>query len=352
GELDVGHGSAPYCHGMHPNGGIVEAGGDELVAEAQEADLDEESNFIYQVEGGTCGAAAERLFQVGSIWKSKKHLFTVVKRFSIEWGFATSVGGYSAGCNRGGETRKRKHDKKITRNTISYLKVNCTFCIRCSPNKRWLNDSGRVKITPSSCYTHSGGCTPGHGQLVVARRAAGDFATIHPHMAANLALMVRRDPAISTKTLRALLAPCFPEGAALKTQMLLNIRNRAKTKSLTMDQNADVIGAKEKYGSHIKKGLEDRVITDMVSKFAHDILQETRREQGRKDQNCWIFVQYLENLRRNEKGFTFRINADNKGIPSCVVWMTPAMRAAFERFGWFVCLDAMKRQLNQFHWPA
>ncbi|MGH7954861.1 MAG: hypothetical protein ACREOZ_02755 [Gloeomargaritales cyanobacterium] len=89
----------------------------------------------------------------------------------------------------------------------------------------------------------------------------------------------------------------------------------------------------------------------MASKFAHDILQETRREQGQKDQNCWIFVQYLENLRRKEKSFTFRINTENKGIPSCVVWMTPAMRAAFERFGWFVCLDAMKRQLNQFHWP-
>ncbi|MGH7954342.1 MAG: hypothetical protein ACREOZ_00100, partial [Gloeomargaritales cyanobacterium] len=97
---------------------------------------------------------------------------------------------------------------------------------------------------------------PGHGQLIVCRRKSGGFAKLHHDMSTTLALMVRRDPAVSAKTLRSVLASCFPNGVSLKAQMLLNIRNRAKMKCLTMDQNDDLISARERLGSHIEKGLD------------------------------------------------------------------------------------------------
>jgi hypothetical protein len=39
------------------------------------------------------------------------------------------------------------------------------------------------------------------------------------------------------------------------------------------------------------------------------------------------------------------------GSPTGVVWMTPAMRAAFEAYGECLFSDAMKRQQNSLHWP-
>ncbi|MGH7954531.1 MAG: hypothetical protein ACREOZ_01070 [Gloeomargaritales cyanobacterium] len=56
----------------------------------------------------------------------------------------------------------------------------------------------------------------------------------------------------------------------------------------------------------------------------------------------------MEALRRKERGFTYRVSFGHDGKPDGIVWMTPTMRAAFENFGWVVCLDAMKRQ----RWPS
>ncbi|MGH7974163.1 MAG: hypothetical protein ACREBR_01460, partial [bacterium] len=103
------------------------------------------------------------------------------------------------------------------------------------------------------CYAHSGICTPGHGQLIVCRRKSGDFAKLHHDMSITLALIIRRDPAVPTKTLRSVLAPCFPNGVSLKAQMLLNIRNRAKKKCLTMSQDDDVMST-EKVSRTNRKG--------------------------------------------------------------------------------------------------
>ncbi|MGH7954494.1 MAG: hypothetical protein ACREOZ_00885, partial [Gloeomargaritales cyanobacterium] len=90
----------------------------------------------------------------------------------------------------------------------------------------------------------------------------------------------------------------------------------------------------------------DHVI-DQASLLAHEILQQTLLEK----KPGWMLENYLNNLRKRESGFTFRIARDCSGMPIGVVWMTPAMRFAFERHGLLVCLDAMKRQLNNLKWP-
>ncbi|MGH7974141.1 MAG: hypothetical protein ACREBR_01350 [bacterium] len=48
GEYGGGYGSAPYCHGMHPNGGIGEELGDGHDSEIQEEE--ENPEFIYQMD--------------------------------------------------------------------------------------------------------------------------------------------------------------------------------------------------------------------------------------------------------------------------------------------------------------
>ncbi|MGH7954891.1 MAG: hypothetical protein ACREOZ_02905 [Gloeomargaritales cyanobacterium] len=105
----------------------------------------------------------------------------------------------------------------------------------------------------------------------------------------------------------------------------------------------------ENYGIGIEKGLDHEVdeVVDKTSQFAHEILQQTLLE-GR---DRWTLARYLANLQRRESGFTYKIARDGSGMPVGVVWMTPTMRSAFERYGWVVCLDAMKRQLYSLKWP-
>ncbi|MGH7974653.1 MAG: hypothetical protein ACREBR_03940 [bacterium] len=304
-----------------------------------------DAEVIFKNENETCEAAAQRLFQIGAVWKSKQDLFSVVKTFALQWGFVARIDSHKVECNRSGKYSKSKVN---IRERKSYLKAGCTFCIQCLRIDRSKKE-GIVKILPSTCYVHSGECSPGRGQLIAARRASGDFAKLDKNASTNLVLMVKRNPSVSAQILRSVLAPCFPGSVALKAQMLLNFRNRAKARSLTMDENDNVAWLSEKYGSQIENGLDDIIgnVTDLATKLAHEVLQATLLEA----REGWGMANYLENLQKKESGFTLRIARDSKGTPVGVIWITPAMRAAFERIGWFLCLGAMKRQLNDLKWP-
>jgi hypothetical protein len=49
-------------------------------------------------------------------------------------------------------------------------------------------------------------------------------------------------------------------------------------------------------------------------------------------------------------GFDYRFAMDSDGTCNGVLWMTSTMRENFIKFGSYICLDAMKRELNTFLW--
>ena len=63
------------------------------------------------------------------------------------------------------------------------------------------------------------------------------------------------------------------------------------------------------------------------------------------------FQDYLELLSIKAKGFQYRLAIGNDNKINGVVWMTATMRSNFERFGKYICLDAMKREMNSLNWP-
>ena len=62
------------------------------------------------------------------------------------------------------------------------------------------------------------------------------------------------------------------------------------------------------------------------------------------------FVQYLELIQENAKGFVFKLAIDVKGNVHGVVWQTATMRDNFERFGAYISLDMMKRAIDKWLW--
>jgi hypothetical protein len=92
---------------------------------------------------------------------------------------------------------------------------------------------------------------------------------------------------------------------------------------------------------------DDTPFLDLATKHAREILQEALSS----DENKWKVQVYMEKLASKDTGFAYHIARAADGSPTGVVWMTPAMRAAFEAYGECLFLDAMKRQQNSLHWP-
>ena len=59
----------------------------------------------------------------------------------------------------------------------------------------------------------------------------------------------------------------------------------------------------------------------------------------------------FERLYDVDDGFDYRVAKDSKGRPNGYVWMTSAMRAAYEQFGDVIYLDAMAKEQNSIAWP-
>jgi hypothetical protein len=59
----------------------------------------------------------------------------------------------------------------------------------------------------------------------------------------------------------------------------------------------------------------------------------------------------MEKLAVKDTGVAYHIARAADGSPTGVVWIAPAMRAAFEAYGECLFLDAIKRQQHSLHWP-
>ena len=70
-----------------------------------------------------------------------------------------------------------------------------------------------------------------------------------------------------------------------------------------------------------------------------------------KEDTLFSFTDYMENLRKLDPEFAFEILNDSEGEVTGCFWMTSTMRKNFELFGGFICVDAMKRDINTLIWP-
>ena len=59
------------------------------------------------------------------------------------------------------------------------------------------------------------------------------------------------------------------------------------------------------------------------------------------------FSDYLKILSERAVGFAYELAYDSEGTINGAVWQTATMRDNFERFGGFICLDVMKRGINE-----
>jgi hypothetical protein len=141
-----------------------------------------------------------------------------------------------------------------------------------------------------------------------------------------------------------MLQQILPQSVVVNSQFLTNVRLKAKRLGPTcpvelIDISPDTI---QQLSSTITS-----LFLDLATKHACEILQALS-----SDETKWKVQVHMEKLSAKDAGFSYHIARAADGSPTGVVlWMTPAMRSAFESFGECIFLDAMKRQQNSLHWP-
>ena len=73
-------------------------------------------------------------------------------------------------------------------------------------------------------------------------------------------------------------------------------------------------------------------------------------ERSGGDTFC-TFVEYMQLIAENNRGFQYQFLQNNTGTITGCVWQISVMRDNFERFGGYICIDAMKRHINTLDWP-
>jgi hypothetical protein len=144
------------------------------------------------LEGEDIKSHGSRLLPLLSNWKSKEDLKEVISKYGLTCGFKVCCTGWGFTCNKAGTTRDRKNpDLPDDKRRIGkrYLKVGCGMSLRYTFTGRLGNGqrdkSGPVRITFAD-FTHSGLCVPSANQLLVSRRASGEYSKLSQEMIASI----------------------------------------------------------------------------------------------------------------------------------------------------------------------
>jgi hypothetical protein len=324
------------------------------------------SNQQEQVE------VARMLFVVKPIlWKDKQFL----KETAIHYGKLT---GFTVGlkdiwkfcCNRLGAERKRGHGIRSPR-IGGPLKVGCTWHFRISshhkkvlPNQKKIDNfelDSPVYITSNNSspnFIHKYPCVPSANQLIMSQRVSGNYVSkINEHTLFTLMNLMRDSPSISSSTVRTIIKPSFPRRKNITHADIFNIKAkclRLMKQYHTHNNNNDFESFVKLYSStEITKGLDfDSVSNDDAINLSKAIWHDVFKSDAFKNDGssfCTL-VQFMEMTKKRCNGFDYRFAIDSDGTCNGVLWMTSTMRENFIKFGSYICLDAMKRELNTFLW--
>ena len=304
-------------------------------------------------------------------WLNKDTLKKAVQEeLATRFGFTIAENGNSLVCGRGMNPKHKTPaykklklaieeysvlEEKKTRNVIS-MRCGCTFRLRYTKAsaKMPLAPPEAVRITEVS-FLHTNGCQPSIGQIQVMRKRNGHFTAQLSKQKMWDIIQLLNAGHVPSNLLRWMLQQILPQSVVFDSQLLTNIRLKAKrlgpacaVESMDISPGALRQLSTATTAMMLGDGANDSVpFLDLATKHAREILQEALSS----DENKWKVQVYMEKLASKDAGFSYCIARAADGSPTGVVWMTPAMRAAFEAFGECIFLDAMKRQQNALHWP-
>ena len=86
---------------------------------------------------------------------------------------------------------------------------------------------GPVRVTSTSVM-HTSSCIPSPNQLVVARKASGQYSKLPEKLIVQLLTLLEHNPGTSTHALRAMVREYYPKRSAISAQDIFNLKVRLR----------------------------------------------------------------------------------------------------------------------------
>lgn len=213
---------------------------------------------------------------------------------------------------------------------------------------------GNVRII-AFCGRHQN-CKPSaQNKNMTAKRSAEYTKGIPTRRLWTLVTMMKDNNMIlSSSQIRSQLRGCLPNTMNVSKQMVYQLRLKVWRlfKKFGEDPDYELFEQSLK-NPDIVGSINNKAITDDEALLiAKDVWVCLMQENDFSTDGSEVrFLEYLDMIANKAKGFVYEVARDGSGAVVGAVWQTATMRGNFERFGDYICLDVMKRELNHLHWP-
>lgn len=312
------------------------------------------------------GVKVDEIFIVGNVWANRIVLKDVVSVVALRTGWAAIFGrtwDILCNCWKEPNSTKRKYKE-------GNLCKGCKWRLKMTPlvyenqkvadgsNKSvaHVNDTVPVKISAISKFEHTGLCTPCAQQQSLSRARSGQYTkSLSDISIFTMCTMYKRDGKLPSSVVKSLLKAQFPKYRNVSKRHVYYTKMKIRKMIPLLDkvesfQDFEALSNTSK----LEFGLDNEPISDdniaeMAQDLWKDIMNSGREEDD--DEVMLTFSEFMEDLKKTERGFKYVILSDSSGRCTGCIWQTATMRENFERFGSFASLDCMKRGINKFLWP-
>jgi hypothetical protein len=298
-----------------------------------------------------------KLFPSGRIFASFKQLDQAADMFLGAWAVKKTNHSKSISCSYSAthNLKSRKHlDPTLRRKLDTSLKdiYKCPFKIRYSfvaysKNKALKKPDilYKVKITTVN-FVHTCQLT-----TIFHRQALQKGGGCQPDLNGlnDIVSLLKHKPNLQCEFLRPLLAKYLPFYNARDAQFLVNFRSRVNMFVLNHGDKELTMEDARKLSSKRSLASDEFLLNDnpMQKQNLTDLLRKVMQEGS----STWDSLRFLQELKKSNPGFDYRVNYNDYGRPEGVCWMLPEMRSDLLRFGNILFLDSQKRQYNTVGWP-
>lgn len=214
-------------------------------------------------------------------------------------------------------------------------------------------DNVPVTISENTCVEHGGSCSPSMQQQIVQRSCGGDYITgLSALSFFQLCNTMQTTGKLKFSVIKDALQQQFPYNKNVTKHHIWNMILKVKSMLPSMANIQSFNDFQSLCNtSNIAPGLDNTPLSDDdVAVISREIWEEIMSNEPDEDAIV-TFKEYMDLLKKSNKGFRYELFHDSNGKCTGCVWQTTTMRDNFERFGGFIALDAMKRELNSLLWP-
>ena len=336
----------------------------EWLTEEQDDEIDE--YYPLEEDMGECTnkdalqSVCEQVFVKGRQFYTFYQAYQYIKGVTEPWGMSISQEQDRIFCAFGTPNKEAKESvvpKGKQRMTKKGNKeIDCKWYIRFTKVGKRYNDDGLfitrlyapVKIS-SVNLEHVKECEPGKLFQSLATKSAGAYA-IHPEAMMEI-VRIMKDGYIPNSTLRQWLrrSTGISNYVNISSCDLYNFRKRvilygmSQRKHLKKHETKKLLKIKKlnKREAQLFENIEG--ISDICTGVLHQTICDSNTN--------FILLQYLQNLKKQDESFDYRMSRNSRGQATSVVWITDTMRKCWIRYGDIVFADAQKKVKNNLNWP-